>query len=186
MLFLVLPSRDDCLRILREAGCGRGVVRHCVVVSSLAARIARMFVERGFRVDVGLVEVGGLLHDVGRSRTHEIGHGVVGGEIVRELGLPEAVARVVERHVGAGLTAEEASGFGLPHRDFVPVTWEEKIVCYADKLVAGGRVVGFDETFRRFVEDVGVGSPAVGRLRRLHGEVSRIIGGVLEGGSPRA
>lgn len=182
VLFLVLPSRDDCLRILREAGCGRGVVRHCVVVSSLAVRIARMFVERGFCVDVGLVEVSGLLHDVGRSRTHRIGHGVAGGEIVRKLGLPEAVARVVERHVGAGLTAEEASGFGLPRRDFVPMTWEEKIVCYADKLVAGGRVVGFDETFKRFVEDVGVGSPAVGRLRELHEEISRVVGDALQRG----
>jgi len=182
VLFLILPSRRDCLRILREAGCGRSIVRHCVVVSSLAVRIARVFVERGLNVDVGLVEVGGLLHDVGRSKSHEIEHGAVGGEIVRELGLPEAVARVVERHVGAGLTAEEASGYGLPRRDFVPVIWEEKIVCYADKLVAGGRIVGFDEAFRGFVEDVGVGSPAVGRLKELHGEISRVVGDALKDG----
>ena len=179
---MVLPSRADCLKILHEAGCGRGVIRHCVVVSSLAVRIAKIFVERGFRVDVGLVEVGGILHDVGRSRTHGIGHGVVGGKIVRELGLPETIARVVERHVGAGLTAEEASGFCLPHRNFVPVTWEEKIVCYADKLIAGGRVVGFDEAFRKFVEDVGVDSAAVRRLRGLHEEISRIVGDALESG----
>jgi len=140
-----------------------------------------LFVKRGVFVDVGLVEVGGLLHDVGRSRTHGIGHGVVGGEIVRELGLPEVVARVAERHVGAGLTAEEAAGFGLPRRDFVPVTLEEKIVCYADKLVAGGRVVGFDKAFEKFVEDVGVGSPAVGRLRELHEEISSVVDESLRG-----
>jgi len=181
VLFLNLPSRADCLRTLRKAGCGRDVVRHCVVVSSLAVRIASLFVKRGICVDVGLVEVGGLLHDVGRSSTHGIGHGVVGGEIVRELGLPEAVARVVERHVGAGLTAEEAAGFGLPCRDFVPVTLEEKIVCYADKLVAGGHVIGFDEAFKKFVEDVGVGSPAIGMLRELHDEIIRVVDEGLRG-----
>jgi len=181
VLFLALPSRDDCLRILREFGCGRGVIRHCIVVSSIAIKIARLFVERGFHTDVGLVEVGGLLHDVGRSRTHGIGHGVVGGEIVRGLGLPEAVARVAEKHVGAGLTAEEAAGFGLPRRDFVPITLEEKIVCYADKLVAGGRVIGFNEAFEKFVEDIGVGSPAVGRLRELHEEISRVVDEGLRG-----
>jgi len=118
---------------------------------------------------------------MGRSRTHGIGHGVVGGEIIRGLGLPEAVAKVAERHVGAGLTAEEAAGFGLPRRNFVPITLEEKIVCYADKLVAGGRVIGFDEAFKKFVEDVGVGSPAVARLRELREEISRVVDEDLRG-----
>jgi len=181
VLFLNLPSRADCLRALRKAGCGCDVVRHCVVVSSLAVRIASLFVKRGVCVDVGLVEVGGLLHDMGRSRTHGIVHGVVGGEIIRQLGLPEAVARVAETHVGAGLTAEEATGFGLPRRDFVPITLEEKIVCYADKLVSGGRVIGFDEAFKKFVEDVSVGSPAVARLRELHEEISRVVDEGLRG-----
>jgi len=173
---LVLPSRAECLKILREAGCGYNVIRHCITVSSLAVRIARLFVKRGFNINVRLVEVGSLLHDIGRSRTHGIRHGIIGGEIVRELGLPEAVARIVERHVGAGLAADEATSFGLPHRDLIPMTWEEKIVCYADKLVAGGRVISFNETFKRFVKDVGINSPAAGRLRELHEEISRITG----------
>lgn len=45
-------------------------------------------------------------------------------------------ARVCERHTGAGLTAKEIEeqGLPLPHRDFLPETLEEKLVCYADKF----------------------------------------------------
>lgn len=33
-----------------------------------------------------------------------------------------------------GFTADEAQLIGLPTRNFVPQSWEEKIVCVADKL----------------------------------------------------
>ena len=45
-------------------------------------------------------------------------------------------ARVCERHTGAGLSAREIEqqNLPLPHRDFLPETIEEKIICYADKF----------------------------------------------------
>ena len=45
-------------------------------------------------------------------------------------------ARVCERHTGAGLTAEEIEkqNLPLPHKDFLPETIEEKLICYADKF----------------------------------------------------
>ena len=45
-------------------------------------------------------------------------------------------ARVCERHTGAGLSAREIEqqDLPLPHRDFLPETIEEKIICYADKF----------------------------------------------------
>lgn len=48
----------------------------------------------------------------------------------------EACARVCERHTGSGLTASEIEreGLPLPHRDFLPETLEEKLICYADKF----------------------------------------------------
>jgi uncharacterized protein len=43
---------------------------------------------------------------------------------------------VCERHTGAGLSKEEiiAQKLPIPHRDMLPVTIEEQIICFADKF----------------------------------------------------
>ena len=172
-----LPGRGEALGILRGSGCSDGVVCHCVSVAGIAVRLAGVLVGRGVVVDVALVEAGALLHDLGRCRTHGVDHGVVGGEMVRGLGLPEALARVVERHVGGGLPEGEAVGLGLPGGCYVPETLEEKLVSYADKLVEGGREVGFGVTLGKFAVELGEGHPALGRMRGLRDEVEGLLGG---------
>jgi uncharacterized protein len=171
-----LPTPSQAIEALTKAGCSPQVVEHCKVVSQLAVRLARLARDRGIDVDIDLVRVGGLLHDIGRSKTHSVEHGYVGSSIVESFGFPPAVARIVERHVGSGIPATEAEKLGLPKRDFVPETLEEKIVSYADKLVEGRRRVPFDEALDRFAKDLGVDHPAVGRLRRLHEELVRLTG----------
>jgi uncharacterized protein len=47
------------------------------------------------------------------------------------------MARIVERHTGAGLTADESTILRLLPRSCVPETAEEKIVAGADNLVKG-------------------------------------------------
>ena len=104
----------DLEALLRSAGCDEGVLRHCRAVTGLALALAGddpLF-------DRSLLETGGMLHDIGRSVTHGIGHAQVGARICRSLGLSEPVARIVERHTGAGLTAD---GF-LPDRS-VKTIW---------------------------------------------------------------
>ena len=49
-----------------------------------------------------------MLHDIGRSKTQGIMHGVEGAKIATELGLPEAIVNIIERHLGAGIPKEEA------------------------------------------------------------------------------
>ena len=45
-------------------------------------------------------------------------------------------ALVCERHTGAGLSLQDIIGQGLPvpHRDLLPVSLEEQLVCFADKF----------------------------------------------------
>ncbi len=171
-----LPGRGEALGILRDVGCSRGVVSHCLNVAGLAARIGGELVGAGFEVDLALVEAGALLHDLGRSVTHGIGHGAVGGEVARGLGLPLAVVRIVERHVGAGIPADEAEELGLPVGVYVPESLEEKLVCYADKLAEGRGEVEFGVTVGRMVEELGVDHPAIGRMWALHGEIVGMLG----------
>ncbi len=96
--------------------------------------------------DLEFIEQAALLHDIGIFLTDApmfgcIGdkpylcHGFLGRELLQQKGLPRH-ALVCERHVGTGISAEEIirAGLPLPHRDMLPITLEEEIVCYADKF----------------------------------------------------
>jgi len=162
--------------MMRDAGCSRSVIDHCKNVTRLAMKIADAFKRQGFNVDLALVEAGALMHDLGRSSTHGVEHGAVGGELARRIRLPEPLARIIERHVGAGITAEEAERIGLSGGSYVPETLEEKIVAYADKLIEGNRQVDIEVTVEKFARELGGDHPALDRLRALHEEVVSLIG----------
>jgi uncharacterized protein len=147
-----------------------------VNVAGLAARIGGELVGAGFDVDLALVEAGALLHDLGRSVTHGVGHGAVGGELARGLGLPVAVARIIERHVGAGIPGDEAAELGLPEGEYVPESLEEKVVCYADKLAKGAGEAEFGVTVGEMAEKHGRDHPMIGRMWALHGEIEGKLG----------
>ena len=75
-----LPSREQALQILRENHCPSNVIAHCIGVADLAKQTAETLRAKGFEVDVDLVEVGALLHDLGRAKTHAVNHAVVGAD----------------------------------------------------------------------------------------------------------
>jgi uncharacterized protein len=121
-------------RLLVRAGCDRRVVAHARAVTALALTFSDHPA-----VDRSLVEAGAMLHDIGRGTTHGIGHAQAGADLARSLGVDPAVVSIIERHIGAGLTADECSLEGLLPRDCIPVTAEEKIVANADNLVHGNQ-----------------------------------------------
>jgi uncharacterized protein len=169
-----LPSREQALKFLRQSGCRQNVIRHVEAVSELACEIAEASKERGYQVDVKLVEIGALLHDIGRSKTHTVHHAVVGAEIARSLGLPEQVVSIIKKHVGGGIVAREAKKLGWPKDVYVPQTIEEKIVCYADKLVEGSRRIPINKTVERFEQELP--RSAVERIWKLHEEMLTLVG----------
>lgn len=171
-----LPSRRKALSLLLKAGCSRKVVEHCKAVAAVAVQIARAFEKKGLNVDVQLVEIGALLHDIGRSKTHSVDHVVVGMEIAESLGLPETVVSIIGRHVGGGIPIDEAERLGWPVKDYLPRTLEEKIVAYADKLIEGLRRVPIEQTIEKLSWDLGETHPAIERVKRLHAEISSVIG----------
>lgn len=170
-------GRERALRILRDSGCSREVIEHSLVVRKEALTLARKAVENGHPVDLKLVGLGAILHDVGRSRTHGIRHGIEGAEILRKLGLRE-LSKFAENHIGAGIPANEAKRIGLPPRDFIPTSIEEKIVAYADKLVMGKRIASYEKVLQWLASELGVKHPAIDRFQGLHEEISSIVGKV--------
>ena len=164
-----LPSRDEALRLLREHGCEDDVIAHCEAVSALAVKIAKRC-----RAKLELVEIGGLLHDLGRCRSHTLTHAVEGANLATELRLPEPLVRIIERHIGAGISRKEAERLGLPKKDYTPRTLEEKIVAHADNLISGSRRTGIEEAVSHIARK-GEHEAAL-KIMRLHEELSRICG----------
>ena len=51
-------------------------------------------------------------------------------------------ALVCERHTGAGLSLQQilAQHLPVPHREMVPVSLEEQVICFADKFYSKTRL----------------------------------------------
>lgn len=93
-----------------------------------------------------------MLHDLGIFLTDAdsiyclgdkpyICHGYLGADLVRDAGYP-CHALVCERHTGAGLSLEEivVQNLPVPHREMVPVSLEEQVICFADKFYSKTRL----------------------------------------------
>jgi uncharacterized protein len=132
-----LTTRAEAIKLLEETGCAPNVIEHCKEVASLAVEIANKAKAAGRNVNPELVEVGALLHDFGRCRTHKIAHAVEGYRLARTRGLEPEISEIIKRHIGAGISTEEARKLGLPEDDYFPRSLEEKIVAHADNLVKG-------------------------------------------------
>lgn len=141
------------------------MIDHCKTVAGYAKEIALKIKENAVKkgipadIDIDTVFIGALLHDIGRSKTHGILHAQEGAAIAVENGLDEKFVRIIERHIGAGIPMDEALGLGLPEKDYMPVTIEEKIVAHADNLVSGDKIGTFEELIinlkrKRFDEKV--------------------------------
>ena len=157
-----------------HAKCRTGtyILRHCEAVA-MAAKIMADEAERSGRpVDTKAVIAGALLHDIGRTRTQTVRHGVEGAEILEKEGVDMKVVEIVRRHVGAGISPEEAKKLGLPDYDYIPRTLEERIVCLADKMVDADKVRPFGEEVHRFTAK----SHDVGRLLALKRGLAEELG----------
>jgi uncharacterized protein (TIGR00295 family) len=137
------------------------IIEHARIVRDTSLFLAGLHGGKD-RIDFRVLELGAILHDVGRSRAERtVVHGIAGGKIIRQEGFGEGVARVAERHMGVGITRSEAASLGLPEHDFIPETLEEQIVCYTDNLLyyfADGRrheLRDSEAVVKRFTEELG-------------------------------
>ena len=102
--------------LLRSAGVSDEDIRHCVKVAEKALEIALSIGGKG--IDQELVGRGGLFHDLGKAKTHEMEHGKIGAELGKQIGLPTAITDIMEKHIRGGLTEPEARELGLPVKDY--------------------------------------------------------------------
>ena len=114
----------------------------------LVARKALDILDRApwMDADRSFVVQAAMLHDIGigRTRCPELGcngtlsyvcHGVAGRKLLDALDLNRH-GQVCERHVGVGISASQVARqhLPLPLRDMLPLSVEERLICYADKF----------------------------------------------------
>jgi uncharacterized protein (TIGR00295 family) len=162
-----IPTPRQCLTFLKKYNCSEEVITHCKAVRDLAVRIGKKA-----HANITLIEAGALLHDIGRCRTHGITHAIEGARIAHDLNLPVSIIHIIERHIGAGILKEEARQLGLPVKDYIPITLEEKIVAHADNLIEDGTKQPIEVEVQKALEK-GLTTLAK-RLFTLHSELSLI------------
>jgi putative nucleotidyltransferase with HDIG domain len=122
----------------------RILMAHSRDVTDKALAIARAHPE--MNLDTDFIREAAMLHDIGmfmcnapeidcHGNAHYICHGYLGADLMRKEGYPRH-ALVCERHTGTGLSEKEiiARRLPLPHRDMLPVSMEEQLICFADKF----------------------------------------------------
>lgn len=139
-------NRRQADALLSAHAAGADWSRHCRAVAQSADRAAPLLAGV-FDLDTEFLWRASLLHDIGRFATHDpVLHGVEGFRLLTVLG-HEHEARVCASHILFGLTAEEASELGLPPLDFVPRTFEERLVPLLDYLIEFDRPTTLESRF---------------------------------------
>ena len=176
--------QDSDITLLRKAGVPEDDINHWIKVAEKAIEITRRTV---LKLDVELVARGALFHDLGKAVTHAIEHGKIGAEMGRDLGLPEAITAIMEKHIRGGLTEQEAIEIGLPVKDYTLKTLEERIVIYADRLVdiitdgivdIGGDELEAEHRFEAILKEYpkyGKNFKTLQRYLRYHQEIQGLI-----------
>ena len=165
-----IPSHAECIRILKDMGAPDILIEHSKAVAELAKEIAELIMD----ANIELVEAGALLHDLGRIKTQGIDHGIVGAEMAKELALPEEIQHIIENHIGGGITEEDAKKLGLPQKNYVPSTLEEKIVSHADNLIDGTVRRTVESYIRKLVDEDKL--KVARRVISLHNRLSEAAG----------
>jgi len=181
-------DRVFAINLLEKEGTNKRTIKHCIAVSKCAVEIAcKISKKKNIVIDLNLVETGGLLHDLGRSKTHSVAHGIAGAEILRNLIsnsadlssdaqiFIEKLARICERHIGAGIDKDEAVVLGLGENEYIPETIEEKIIAHADNLIAGDKIAGIEQTIENFERKLGKGHKAVKRIVELNNYINSLL-----------
>jgi putative nucleotidyltransferase with HDIG domain len=141
-----LCSYEEACSLLNEYGNGAPWIEHCFAVSSLATYLSNIFTSR-YPVNIEFIQTASLLHDIGRFKTHDpIMHGVEGYKLLAGLGYADE-AFICASHILYGLNSSEAKQHGLPRNDFIPTSFEERLIPLVDFLVEHDRPVLLRERF---------------------------------------
>ncbi len=133
-----IPTDEECNVILKEISNNDHYrIKHNYKVAEVAVAIGKVLESAGHKVDIELIRVAAILHDIAKGQKK---HDVAGGNILRELGFGK-VGDIVAVH-------SDLAGGDLS------LSLDAKVVYLADKFVLGEKLVSLEERYssanRRF------------------------------------
>ncbi|MBS3917594.1 MAG: HDIG domain-containing protein [Deltaproteobacteria bacterium] len=168
----MIPTREDCLRLMVQYGMLEHIIDHSVAVARVAVFLSVRLNRKGQGLDLPLVEAAAMLHDLTKTeclKTKE-DHALTGSRLLKEMGY-ERMGNVVAEHIHLSKEMD-------PSR-----ISEEEVVNYADKRVRHDRIVSLDERFEDLKGRYGKSERAVELLeglKRATFEIERKIFSILE------
>jgi ribonucrease Y len=119
-------------RLMFRTSYGQNVLRHSIEVAFIAEALAY---ELG--ADPEISKKAGLLHDIGKTLSHEIGgkHAVLSGDLARKCGIDKSVVHAIEAH----------------HED-VPIESVEAYIIQASDAISASRPGARRETTEKFIK----------------------------------
>ena len=128
-----IPSKEQCIEILRRNNTPEHIIEHCKIVCKVAEDVADKLINRGMKINKELVIAASLLHDIERIKDN---HVTEGAKLLKSMGFLE-ISEAIRKH----------SLYKLDEKEIRPETTEEKIVFYADKRVVDDRITSLEERF---------------------------------------
>ncbi len=141
----IYPTEDECFSIIRQHDMLPNIIEHSVQVKNVSLAIYDNLSKKEL-ISRELLIAAALLHDIAKTRSiqnREMRHDLIGGKMLRKIGLNE-IAEIVENHV-------VFTGF-LPEG---PLT-EKEIIYYSDKRVMHDKVVNVHTRVDDLVERYGI------------------------------
>ena len=129
------PGYAACLAMLQQQSLSFNILAHVHAVAAAAYQLAVWLRAAGQPVDPLLAHRGGLLHDLAKGNSDpQISHGELAAVLLSDQGYPR-LAEIAHRHMF----------FSLIEPENMPLTWEQKLVYFTDKLIEAGGVVSLEE-----------------------------------------
>ena len=164
------PALKECYALLAQYNVADNIVQHQEMVALVAYDLSMRLIQQRLNIDPILAHRAALVHDIDRchpQNTRET-HGILGAKLLRSHGY-DRIADIVAVHV-AGDTMEDSIQLG---------SWEEKVVCYADKLVNHQHIVSVDERFselkKRYPAHIDSLVRAIPKVKKLESEILSAI-----------
>lgn len=139
----------DALAIINKYYPEENELKHILLTHSRSVADKALWIadrHPELNLDRTFLEEAALLHDIGVFLTDASGihcygthpyicHGYLGSQLLQQEGYPKH-ALVCERHTGAGLSLRSIveQNLPVPHREMLPVSLEEQVICFADKF----------------------------------------------------
>jgi uncharacterized protein len=168
----MIPTREECLRLMEQYGMLENIVQHSLEVEKVALFLSLELNKKGQRIDLGLVEAASLLHDLTKTECLKTkqDHAQTGSQVLKGMGY-EKVGEVVAEHIQI-LKVKDPSWIS-----------ETEVVNYADKRVQHDRIVSLRERFADLKDRYGKGKIAYQQMEKLEKdtlEIEKKIFSILE------